>query len=258
MRRNRDRQGNQAPSNTDVATEKRSSSENQPTSEEGTAGGFSMEQLSAWNGLLALVHGGLAARDDKTIKNRIIFGEFVLIVMLLGWNIIQYTHQPDTKVVSETTDGRIRPLPLLDEPLYSQKEILSWATKCVESIYRLSYVDWQTSINNNTFCLADASRAGFADSIKKVGLLQYLTKENQGNIYATTLTPEMRKYQKNENGYYEWVVSVPYTVRIDGRQHGTMDLLMTMKVRRVGLSWREDGLWVENYVVRPRSSTDGR
>ena len=68
------------------------------------------------------------------------------------------------------------------------------------------------------------------------------------------MTPVMRSYQLNSKGYYEWIVDVPYTVNIDGRERGTMDVVMTMKVRRTSLVLREDGLWVDSYRIVPRSA----
>lgn len=241
-----------------MASEKNSSTEKPADQHDRAFGDGSVEDLDAMNGLLALVQSGLTAREEKKVKNRTILGLFICLILSLAFNTAQYLNQPEPKLLGLTPDGRTRPLPLLDEPIYSHKEILVWATKCVESVYRLSYVDWETTINNNTFCMADASRKNFAESLKKIGVLQYLTRENQGNIYAVASVPEMRKYAKNDNGYYEWIVTVPYRIYIDGKTHGTSDVIMTMKVRRVPMTWREDGLWVESYVVRPRSSNDGR
>lgn len=206
------------------------------------------------NGLVEMIQAGIAAREDKTIKNRIIAGLLGLLALSMSANMVQYKYQPEPKLLSETTDGRIRPLPLLNDPMYSQKEILAWSQKCVESVYRLSWVDWETSLSNNSFCLSDAKRGNFADSLKKIGVLKFLTKELQGNLYATTRTPIMRNYQLNAKGYWEWIVDVPYTVNIDGRERGTVDVVMTMKVRRTSLVLREDGLWVDSYRIVPRSA----
>lgn len=206
------------------------------------------------NGLVSMIQAGLDARAEKTIKNRIIFGLFLALGCSILGNFVQYKFQPEPKLLAETTDGRIRPLPLLNDPMYSQKEILAWSQKCVESAYRLSWVDWNTSLSNNTFCFSDKSRSNFSDSLKKIGLLKYLTPELQGNLYARSMTPVMRSYQLNSKGYYEWIVDVPYTVNIDGRERGTMDVVMTMKVRRTSLVLREDGLWVESYRIVPRSA----
>jgi len=209
------------------------------------------DDLADLNGLLAMAQVGLNARDEKTIKNRIIAGLFGLMLVSMTGNVVQYVYQPEPKLLGETSDGRIRPLPLLSEPMYSHKEILAWSQKCVESAYRLSYVDWKTSLSNNTFCFSDSTRKGFSDSLQKIGVLKFLTQELQGNIYAKSMQPIMRSYSMNKKGYYEWVVDIPYTIYIDGRERGTLPVVMTMRIRRMSQTIREDGLWVDSYRVVP-------
>lgn len=206
------------------------------------------------NGLLAMIQAGLDARNEKTIKNRIIGGLFVLAAMSMTGNLVQYSYKPEPKLLAETSDGRIRNLPLLSDPMYSQKEILAWSQKCVEGVYRLSWVDWEATLSNNTFCFSDKSRGSFSASLKKIGLLKYLTPELQGNFYARSMTPVMREYKLNAKGYYEWIVDIPYTINIDGRERGTLDVVMTMKVRRTSLVLRDDGLWVDSYRIVPRTA----
>lgn len=213
-----------------------------------------LRRIEDHSGLLALANQGLDARENRTIKNRIIAGLFGLLTVSMAGNVGQYLHQPETKLLGETPDGRIRTLPLLNDPIYSHADILAWSQKCVETAYRLSYVDWETSINNNSFCFSDGTRKAFKASIEKVGLLKYLTPELQGILYARSGIPEMKNYQLNARGYYEWIVDVPYTVTIDGRERGSMDVVMTMKIRRTSLVLRSDGLWVESFRITPRTN----
>lgn len=218
----------------------------------------SFDELGDMYGLTAMLRAGMAARDENRVKNRIIAGLFGLFVASMCANVYLYAHQPDPRFIGETVDGRFRDLPTLNDPIYDQKQILEWSAKCVQEIYRLSYVDWQTSLHNNTLCLGDGAREGFAGSLKKIGVYDYLTPELQGNLYAVTSSPELKNQKKAEGGYSEWIVSVPYRIFIDGKQHGTLDAFMTMKIRRVPFSVRADGLWVETYVVRNRAAGQGR
>lgn len=218
-----------------------------------------LEKLLDMNGLLATIESGLSAREDKTVKNRIIATLFVFLGFSLAGNAVQYSYQPPTKLLGETTDGRIRELPLLSEPIYEHKQILEWATKCVQSIYRLSYVeDWDASLKNNGLCLSDGGIGAFGKSLQKVGLTDYLTRERQGTMFATPGMAEMRSSLLGNKGYYEWIVSLPYRVNIDGKSRGTMPLTIVMKIRRVSLVIRGDGLWVESFRIRPLSEAQGK
>ena len=200
---------------------------------------------------------GLDSRDERKGKNRIIFFLCVLLGISFAWNLVQTSKRPEPKLLGETPDGRIRPLPLLSEPIFNSKEILGWSEKCITKIYNLSYVDWQTSIQNNTQCLSDKSRGGFAESLQKIGVFKYLTPELQGNLYAVPGQAVLRKSWLSEAGYNQWIVEVPYRLAVDGRQRGSIELVMVMRIRRVSLTWRDDGIWVEEYQITPKKAGGG-
>lgn len=208
-------------------------------------------KLLSYHGVEGIIRIGLQAAHERVIKNRIIAFAGVLLLVSVVTNVFLSTNVPEPLLLGETSDGRIRPLPLLSEPLYNHKDILSWSERCVKDIYSLSYVDWQESIQNNTFCLSDNSRSGFVDSLATIGVLKYLTPEMQGIVYATAGKSVLRGSALTPGGYKKWIVDVPYTVTVSGRNAGRIDLVMTMEIRRVSLTWRESGIWVERYVVNP-------
>lgn len=216
--------------------------------------GVQPDELLDFKGVGALVQLGLQNADERRSKNRIILFLCISLACSLSWNAIQSLNQPEPKLLGETPDGRIRPLPLLSDPIFTHKEVLGWAERCVQKLYRLSYVDWRTTLQNESLCLSDKSREGFANSLKKIGVLQYLSPENQGTVYAVPNTAVMRATRMAKNGYQEWVVDVPYRIVVDGRQRGSLEVVMSMRIRRVSLTWREDGIWVDEYVVKSRSA----
>lgn len=212
------------------------------------------DDLLDLHGVAALIREGKTAREDRITKNRMIFFLCLLLALSLTWNIVQSVTRPEPKLLGETPDGRIRPLPLLSNPIFSTKEILGWAEKCVTKIYNLSYVDWQTTIANETQCLSDKAREDFASSLRKIGVMQYLNPEKQGTLYAVPGQPIMRKAWVGPEGYNQWIVDVPYRISVDGKQRGSLEVVMTMRIRRVSLIWRDDGVWVDEYMVAPKSA----
>jgi len=210
--------------------------------------------LLDFHGVSALIQMGLTSADERKAKNRIIFFLCALLCVSLTWNVVQSVYQPEPKLLGETPDGRIRPLPLLSDPMFSSKEILGWAEKCVQKIYNLSYVDWQTTIRNDTECLSDKARADFANSLGKIGVFKYLNPELQGTLYAVPGQPVMRKAWLDKGGYNQWIVDVPYRIAVDGKQRGSLEVVMTMRIRRVSLTWREAGIWVDEYQVVPKKA----
>jgi hypothetical protein len=210
--------------------------------------------LLDFQGVAALIQMGLSSADERKAKNRIIFFLCAVLFVSLTWNVIQSSNRPEPKLLGETPDGRIRPLPLLSDPIFTSKEILGWAEKCVTKIYNLSYVDWQTTIRNETECLSDKARADFASSLEKIGVFKYLNPELQGTLYAVPGQPVLRNSWLSEGGYNQWIVDVPYRIAVDGKQRGSLEVIMTMRIRRVSLTWRDDGVWVDEYQVVPKKS----
>lgn len=212
------------------------------------------DELLDLHGVGALIQEGMTARDDRITKNRLIFFLCVLVALSFTWNIVQSVNRPEPRLLGETPDGRIRPLPLLSNPIFTSKEILGWAEKCVTKIYNLSYVDWQTTIANETQCLSDKAREDFASSLRKIGVMQYLNPDKQGTLYAVPGQPILRKAWVGPEGYNQWVVDVPYRISVDGKQRGSLEVVMTMRIRRVSLTWRDDGIWVDEYIVSPKNA----
>lgn len=209
-------------------------------------------EVMGMQGISSLIQLGLVAGDELRSKNRLLLAILMLFVISLIFNIVQYNYRPEPRLLGETSDGRIRPLPLLSDPMYSTDEILGWAERCVTKIYGLSYVDWKQTVQNETGCLSDQGRKGFVGALKKIGLLDYLNSERQGIIYAVPNGSVIRTAALTAKGYQQWIVEVPYRLNVDGRQKGAMELVMVMQIRRVSLLIREDGLWVESYEVKPR------
>lgn len=204
------------------------------------------------DGLTHLVRRGLAADQESKTKNRVILGLIFLLGLSLLVNVKSSGNEPVIKLLGETSDGRIRPLPLLNDPIYTPQQILAWSERCVQSIYRLSFVDWRTTIQNESYCLSDGARSAFVESLRTQGFLDNLTAEHQGTVYAVPERATIRSSRLSPTGYTEWIVDVPYRAVLDGRRRAQLDVVMTMRIRRVSLTWREEGIWVDTYQISPK------
>lgn len=213
-----------------------------------------LDRVLDTQGIVALLNLGVVAGEELRRKNRYMVGLMACLALSLAFNVVLYNKVPEPKLLGETTDGRIRELPLLNAPMYSDAEILAWAEKCITTIYDLSYNDWEKHVQNETGCLSDSARSGFVGSLRQVGVLDYLTREKQGIAYATPQGAVLRKGWIAPQGYWQWVVEVPYRLTIEGKQRGSIELVMMMQIRRVSLTWRESGLWVANYKVTPKGN----
>lgn len=217
--------------------------------------GYTVEEreLLAHHGMAGLLKLGLGAAAERKFKNRIIYTLAILCVAL-SVAVSALAFRTIEPVLLAEDRGKIRPLPLLSNPIYSQSDILAWADRCIRDIYDLSYVDWKESIRNNTMCLSDSARKNFVSSLGEIGVLQLLTPDKLGLTHAIPGKPSVRFTQMEGRGekrqYHTWVIDIPFTVHLDGRERGRINMNMAMKVARVPLSIRESGIWVEDYKIR--------
>lgn len=209
------------------------------------------QTLLSHHGIEGIIRLGLSSASERRTKNRIItiLGIFCIFLVIAVWALSLRTIEP--VILSETGDGRIRPLPLLENPIYSQNEILAWADRCVRDIYDLSYVDWETSVHNNTLCLSDKGRQGFVASLGRIGVLDLLTERNLGIVYAVPGKAVIKNSITDGSQYAQWIVEVPYVLQVEGRNKGKIEATMTMKIARVPMGLRDAGIWVDSYQVRP-------
>lgn len=225
----------------------------QPEPKQGEKGEFNANDhaLMKHHGLEGIIRLGLSAANELKVKNRLIaiLGTLCILLVVAVWGLSIRTIEP--VVLSETADGRIRPLPLLENPIYTQNEILAWADKCVRDIYDLSYVDWRTSVYNNTRCLSDRGRQGFVNSLGRIGVLELLDEKNLGIVYAVPGKAIIKNSITDGSRYAQWIVEVPYVLQVEGRRKGKIEATMTMKIDRVPMSLRDAGIWVDSYQVKP-------
>ncbi len=210
--------------------------------------------LEEMRGIRSTIALGQLAKTEFRAKNRIILALACLLGISMLGNVFQVSLKPEPLLLGETPDGRIRELPLVKMPIYTKKEITAWADRCVSQMYDLTYVAWREKIQNDMPCLSDSATKGFVDSLRQIGLLDVLDPQKQGIIHAVSYGAVVRRDWLSPEGYFQWYVEVPYRIKIDGRQQGSIEVVMKMLIRRVSMTWREDGLWIDNYTVSPRSA----
>lgn len=210
------------------------------------------EDILDMSGVLGLLAAGKEALTRKRSENMTIIGLVIALIISGIMNLVLFYYTPEPKLLGETPDGRIRPLPLLSEPLYNTAEILAWSEKCVQKMYGLSYVDWQKTVSNETTCLSDANRKSFVQSLREIGALDLLTEEAQGIMYASPTGSIFQGAKLTERGYQMWKIEVPFRLRVDGKRRVNKELVAVMLVRRVSLNVRSDGIWVDKYQILPK------
>jgi hypothetical protein len=190
--------------------------------------------------------------DENRKKGRMIFLLLFIAGGSIALNTVQFNYLPATKVVSETADGRIRPLPSLDEPIFSDTHIQNWAAEHIEKAYDLPFTEltkYQTALQK--FMMKNTA-SDFENGLRAAGILDKIRDERRIMKGIRTGLPIITS-KGEKNGRYLWVVQMPLTYTFEGAS-GTPDVekvIVKMWVGRAHLMQFEKGLVFGTIEVYP-------
>jgi len=216
--------------------------------------------------MVSMIHGAealaaLTVAESKLAraKSRIILGLFVLTIALIGWNATLQASKPEPKLLGMTVDGRVQPLPLLDEPLESRQILIDWVRRNIPDLYDWNYANFATEWNKARNYTQQVTLEEFTSDLESSGILSKVRNEflilranitNEPVIVDETITSGRRLY----------VVEIPMTLVYDSgdveaghRRQINQDILFTAWVVRASVLEYDGGLMLAKYAVQQRN-----
>lgn len=178
-------------------------------------------------------------------------GLFIALSVSIVGNIVQFQYLPPTKVVSETPDGRIRPLPTIDEPIFTNEHVLNWAASKAEAAYDIPFTEINTYPGRiRDFMLEDTANQ-FIAALTKAGILDKVASERLILRGVRTAPPTLTD-TKIVNGRYVWTIEIPLATIYEGAKGREIEnVVLRMFVGREHLMRAEDGLVIGSINVFP-------
>ena len=158
-----------------------------------------------------------------------------------------------------TVDGRVQPLPLLDEPLESRQILIDWVRRNIPDLYDWNYANFATEWNKARNYTQQVTLEEFTSDLESSGILSKVRNEflilranitNEPVIVDETITSGRRLY----------VVEIPMTLVYDSgdveaghRRQINQDILFTAWVVRASVLEYDGGLMLAKYAVQQRN-----
>lgn len=185
-------------------------------------------------------------------KNRHIWMQYLAITTLTILAVLQFQYLPPERVVSMDTQGRIFPLPTLDNPLVPQNQWLRWTEEKAEALFDIPFTELATFQNKLTF-MTKESRDNWVNALRQAGYLKKIEQERS----------ILRAVRLNRAALYnEWLISkdnrlvrqyvVPMQLIFESpKGKDYYEVILTINVAREHLALSEEG-WVMGTVdVKP-------
>lgn len=214
--------------------------------------------MGGLHGIEALAALTVAETKLSRFKGRVILGLVLVLIASLGWNSVQSAFRPEPKLLALTQDGRVQPLPLLDEPIESRQILMDWTRRNIPDLFSFNYVNYMEELQNALDFTQPITLERFKTDIADAGILSKVTDEflilranivNEPNIINETVT----------NGRRIWVIEVPMNLIYDSgevkqgeRRRINQQILFTAWVARANVMEYDGGLMLAKYSIKTR------
>lgn len=229
-----------------------------PTDKKDKKKGGEDKEQGGLHGIEALAALTVAEAKLSRFKGRVILGLTLVLVVSLGWNSVQSAFRPEPKLLALTQDGRVQPLPLLDEPIDSRQVLMDWVRRNIPELFSFNYVNYREELQNALDFTQPVTLERFRTDIEDAGILSKVTDEFlilRGNIVnEPAIINEMIT-----NGRRIWVVEIPMNLIYDSgevregkRRRINQQILFTAWIARANVMKYDGGLMLAKYSIKTR------
>jgi intracellular multiplication protein IcmL len=175
-------------------------------------------------------------RQKVLFMNRIAIASVIALFFSIATNVFLFTKAPDIKYFLADSEGKIKEMVAIDEPIQSVNEVLSWTSDSITKAYTFSFANYRQELQSVRPSFTTSGWQGFERALEESGNLKAVIE----NMFVTTAVPRGAPVIVSEglvNGRYAWRVEVPIVVTYQSANtRTTQDLLVTaIVVRRTEL-----------------------
>lgn len=178
-------------------------------------------------------------------KTLFIVGLFALLSISMGGNLVQFNYLPQSVILSETEDGRIRPLPTMDNPIFTHAHVINWTANKLEAIYDLPFTKVSTYPSKLRQFMMPKAVEQFIDGLQKAGIIDKIINE-RSIMRGVRKGPPAVTQTMTKNGRFIWTLEMPISIIFEGAggtaAQETQELVIRAFVGREHLLKAKDGL----------------
>lgn len=180
-------------------------------------------------------------RAGSRRKSKIILLMALALVVMAFANMALFAVQPEKAVVAMTTDGRVLPLPTLDEPFHTSERVLSWAAEHIENTYSMTFADLESYPSKLSY-MTPQVKDQFIEALNRSGIIDKVANERRLLRAVRKESPSLQK-EGVHKGRYVWSIQMPVQLNFEGANNiDRSTLIVSVVVGRAPLTEQKDGL----------------
>ena len=177
----------------------------------------------------------------------LVVGEFLTIVYLI-------THRP-APVYFATADGwRLQPMVPLSTPLFTEAQVIQWATNAVINIYNYNFVNYRQQLQNSSSYFTSDGFQQFLSALDKSNTLDTVTSKKLVVSAIVSQSPVV----VNEGlirGQYAWRLQMPIIVTLQSASEQlSQSLILTVLIVRAPTLEKTSGVAIAQFIEAPNQN----
>ncbi|ENP4292669.1 DotI/IcmL/TraM family protein [Salmonella enterica] len=176
----------------------------------------------------------------------------VAIVLLVCSTILfawKAANPPQSVIASD--NGRIIPIPTINDPVYSDADIIDYGAKHIREDFTLDFVHYREQINARRDGFSTTGFTSYYNALVTSNVLANI-RDKKMNLSVLTSTGVINSEGVLDNGAYAWRLQYPITLRLTGQTSSLppQNFTLVQIVTRADPRLKKDGLEVIQVITR--------
>jgi len=178
----------------------------------------------------------------------------IVILLLSNFYLAWKAANPPQSVIA-SDHGRIIPIPTINEPVYSDADIIDYGASHIRKDFTLDFVHYREQINARQDSFSTAGFTSYYNALVNSNVLANV-RDKKMNLSVLTSNGVVNSKGVLDNGAYAWRLQYPVTFRLTGQTSSLppQNFTLVMLVTRADPRLKKDGLEVIQVVTREASA----
>ncbi|MBM4211255.1 MAG: type IV secretion protein DotI [Gammaproteobacteria bacterium] len=177
-----------------------------------------------------------------------IIAAIIALIAALGALYYQVTHPPEPRYFATSPNGMIVPVYPLNLRVFTNAELLEWATEVVMRSFSYDFVNYRTQLQDVAKNFTGLGWRRFRDAIQQSRELDTIIAQ-QAVMSALPGGAPIILNQGVNQGVYSWMIKIPVILKIQGPINITQPIAVTIQVNRVSLENNPKGIAISQFVA---------
>tara|TARA_Y200000002_G_C22688659_1_gene667124 strand:+ start:4275 stop:4892 length:618 start_codon:yes stop_codon:yes gene_type:complete len=172
----------------------------------------------------------------------------VALVVLLAALYQEVASTPQPRYFATSPNGMIVPVHPLDQKVFSNAEVLEWATETVLRGFSYDFVNYRSQLQDVAKNFTGLGWRRFRKALDDSRELETIIQQKAVMTALPAGAPQI-KNQGRQAGRYSWMIEIPVVLKIQGPISITQPLKVFLQVTRVSLENNPKGVAISQFVA---------